>query len=64
MTGMPEAALAREIGLNYAALCPIANQAAGRGESANGIRYTDLMAKLDLTMQKVRLLIEAIVLIY
>ena len=32
MTGMPEAALARELGLHYAALCPVANQAAGRGE--------------------------------
>lgn len=29
MTGMPEAALAREAGLEYAAMCPIANLAAG-----------------------------------
>jgi 5'-methylthioinosine phosphorylase len=29
MTGMPEAALAREAGLQYAAICPIANLAAG-----------------------------------
>lgn len=29
MTGMPEAALAREAGLEYAAICPIANLAAG-----------------------------------
>ena len=59
MTGMPEAALARELGLHYAALCPVANQAAGRGDSAHGIRYEDMMAKLDETMQKVRMLIEA-----
>ncbi len=29
MTGMPEATLAREAGLEYAAICPIANLAAG-----------------------------------
>ncbi len=29
MTGMPEAALAREAGLDYAAICPVANLAAG-----------------------------------
>jgi len=61
MTGMPEAALARELGMEYAALCPIANQAAGRGDSANGIQYEDVMTRLDLTMQKVRVLIEQIV---
>lgn len=32
MTGMPEAALARELGLPYASLCVVANMAAGRGE--------------------------------
>ncbi len=32
MTGMPEAALAREVGLPYAALCVVVNMAAGRGE--------------------------------
>lgn len=30
MTGMPEAALARELGLEYAALCLVVNPAAGR----------------------------------
>ena len=29
MTGMPEAVLAREAGLEYAAICPVANLAAG-----------------------------------
>ncbi len=61
MTGMPEAALARELDIEYAALCPIANQAAGRGDSANGIQYEEVMTRLDLTMQKVRILIEQIV---
>ena len=32
MTGMPEAALAREAGLDYAAICPVANLAAGLSE--------------------------------
>lgn len=32
MTGMPEAALARELDLPYASLCVVANMAAGRGE--------------------------------
>jgi len=29
MTGMPEAALARELGIDYAAICPVGNLAAG-----------------------------------
>lgn len=57
MTGMPEAALARELGIHYAALCPVANQAAGRGDSAHGIRYEVMMVKLDVTMQKIRAMI-------
>ncbi len=32
MTGMPEAGLARELGLRYAALCLVVNPAAGIGE--------------------------------
>ena len=32
MTGMPEAALAKELGINYAAVCVIANWAAGKME--------------------------------
>ena len=34
MTGMPEAALARELDLAYAAIAVVANYAAGRGDSA------------------------------
>ena len=34
MTGMPEAALARELGLPYVAICVVVNHAAGRGDSA------------------------------
>ena len=57
MTGMPEAALARELGINYAALCPVANHAAGRGNSAHGIHFEAIIAVLNQTMAKVRLLI-------
>ncbi|GAB3272101.1 S-methyl-5'-thioinosine phosphorylase [Parahaliea aestuarii] len=32
MTGMPEAALARELGLSYAAVCMVVNPAAGLGD--------------------------------
>jgi 5'-methylthioadenosine phosphorylase len=39
MTGMPEAALARELQLPYAALAVVANAAAGRGDSAQGIAH-------------------------
>ena len=42
MTGMPEAVLARELGLPYAAISVVANHAAGRGDSANGIRFESL----------------------
>jgi purine nucleoside phosphorylase len=31
MTGMPEAGLARELGVDYASVCVVVNHAAGRG---------------------------------
>ena len=61
MTGMPEAVLARELGMHYAALCPVVNQAAGRGNSSKGINFADISANLALTMQRVCALIEEIV---
>lgn len=60
MTGMPEAVLARELGLHYAALCPVVNHAAGRGDSSKGINFTDIIANLERTMQRVCVLIEEI----
>lgn len=60
MTGMPEAALARELGVQYAALCPVVNQAAGRGVSANGINFAEVSANLETAMQKICILIEEI----
>ena len=54
MTGMPEAALAREAGLRYAALCVVANQAAGRGESRSAISLDAIDTVLRATMGRVR----------
>jgi len=46
MTGMPEAALARELELDYASCCVVANWAAGRGTE-------------DITMQAIALTLES-----
>lgn len=61
MTGMPEAALARELDMHYAAICPVANHAAGRGESEEKIQYELMMERLGVTMEKVRHLISEVV---
>ena len=42
MTGMPEASLAKEIDLPYAAICPVANFAAGRASSKDGITHEEI----------------------
>ena len=42
MTGMPEAALAREADLNYASIAVVANFAAGRADSLHAIRLDDI----------------------
>jgi len=61
MTAMPEAALAKEIGLCYAALSVVANQAAGRGSSASAIPYDEVSIVLDKAMQRVRTVLEHLV---
>lgn len=58
MTGMPEAALARELSLPYAAICMVANWAAGRGNSAHGIDFENIEAVLQAAIVRVRQLIE------
>jgi len=58
MTGMPEAALAREAGVAYAALTVVANWAAGRADSAHAIHFENLEAVLQVAMVKVRRIIE------
>lgn len=54
MTGMPEAALAKELGISYAAICPVANYAAGRGDSLHRIEYEEVIANLNSTLGRVR----------
>jgi len=61
MTGMPEAVLARELGLPYAAISVIANHAAGRGSSANGIHFESLEHVLQEAMGRVKAIIEKLV---
>jgi 5'-methylthioadenosine phosphorylase len=61
MTGMPEAALARELELNYAAIAVVANYAAGRGGSKEGVRMEDINATLQTVLAKVRKVIERLV---
>jgi 5'-methylthioadenosine phosphorylase len=61
MTGMPEAALARELDLPYAAIAVVVNHAAGRGESAGGIRLEGIEQMLHQTIARARRVIEALV---
>ncbi|WP_026815863.1 S-methyl-5'-thioinosine phosphorylase [Arenimonas composti] len=46
MTGMPEAGLARELGLDYACLAVVANWAAGCGDAAE-ITLAEVLANVD-----------------
>ena len=61
MTGMPEAALARELGLEYAAIAVSANFAAGRGDSAHAVPLERIEAVLAESMGRVRRIIERLV---
>ncbi|MCB1958203.1 MAG: S-methyl-5'-thioinosine phosphorylase [Rhodocyclaceae bacterium] len=57
MTAMPEAALARELDMAYAAINVVANFAAGRGNSAEQICFDSIEAVLQEAMQRVRSLL-------
>lgn len=61
MTGMPEAYLARELDLCYAAVGAVVNHAAGRGLSADGIQMGEIQAVLGEVMLQVRHLLEQLV---
>ena len=61
MTGMPEAYLARELGLCYATVGAIVNYAAGRGLSADGIQMEEIQGVLGEVMLQVRHLLEQLV---
>ena len=61
MTGMPEAALAREMGVPYAAISVVANYAAGRADSAQGLSFEAIQGVLVESMGRVRTIIEKLV---
>lgn len=61
MTGMPEAALAREIGSRYAAIAVVVNHAAGRGDSEQAIHMDQINEVLQAALAKVRALLEKFV---
>ncbi len=61
MTGMPEAGLARELGLEYATIAAVVNDASGRRSSRNGVRKEALAEVVPQIMGKVRALLECVV---
>ena len=58
MTGMPEAALARELELSYACCAVVANPAAGRGHGE--ITMDEIETQLNKGMEQVRKLLAEI----
>lgn len=61
MTGMPEAGLARELGLDYASVCVVVNHAAGRGDSTTQVSLEGIARVLETAMDKVRALLEHVI---
>jgi 5'-methylthioinosine phosphorylase len=61
MTGMPEASLARELDLPYAAIAVVANFAAGRADSRESVSMAKIDAVLSETMTRVCRIIETLV---
>lgn len=59
MTGMPEAALARELDMEYACLAVVANYAAGCGDSIGKVDFTAAGAVMGEAMDKVARVLEA-----
>ena len=55
MTGMPEAALARELNIPYASLCLVVNPAAGKSEAL--ITMDDIRAVIGLGMKEIKQII-------
>lgn len=60
MTAMPEAALARELGIRYATLAVVANHAAGKGESERRISLEAIHGVLDEAMTRTRAVLRAL----
>jgi 5'-methylthioadenosine phosphorylase len=60
---MPEAALAREIGLCYAAIAIVVNYAAGRGASEHEIRLEDIRLESERARDRVGAILEQLVML-
>lgn len=58
MTGMPEAALAKELGLAYATIAVVVNYAAGRGNSRDAVPLETIGAVISPAMDRVKTILE------
>lgn len=58
-TSMPEATLAAELGLAYAAICPIVNHAAGIGDSKHQVSRAEITATRASVMERVMKIVSA-----
>ena len=58
MTGMPEAALAKELGLAYATIAVVVNCAAGRGNSRDRVPLETIGTVISPAMERVRIILE------
>jgi 5'-methylthioadenosine phosphorylase len=63
MTGMPEAALARELDLPYAAVCVVVNHAAGRGDSTEQVSLEGIARVVESAMDRVHALLSRLALL-
>ena len=61
MTGMPEASLARELDISYVAICPVANHAAGRGLSKDGLNLETINKNAKKMMTSVNALLKEVI---
>lgn len=61
MTGMPEAVLARELGMEYAAIAVVVNDASGRRGSRDGVHLEAVAAVTQAAMERVRAILGCMV---
>lgn len=61
MTGMPEASLAKELGLSYVTIAVVVNSAAGRGNSRDAVPLETIGAVINPAMERVRNILEQVV---
>jgi 5'-methylthioadenosine phosphorylase len=61
MTGMPEAALAKELGLAYATIAVVVNYAAGRGNSRDQVPLETIGVVMSPAMEHVRKILDCAV---